>query len=73
MKKFLAKMNVPQFVFLILSLVLAFQTVWLTLEGIETALFNNVLLVIVGYFYGKATAEKGDTLVEWDLDDNDKI
>lgn len=73
MKKFLAKMNVPQFVFLLLSVVLAFQTIRLTIQGIETALFNNVLLVIVGYFYWKATAEKWDTLVEWNLDDNDKI
>lgn len=73
MKKFLAKMNISQVVFLILALVLAFQTIYLTLQGIETWLFNNVLLVIVGYYYGKATAENRDTLVEWDLDDNEKI
>lgn len=70
MKKFLANMNVPQFVFLILALVLAFQTVWLTIKSWDTPLFNDVLLVIVWYFYGKASAGKPETLVEWDLDDN---
>jgi len=73
MKNFLAKMNISQVVFLILSLVLAFQTVYLTLKWWDTPLFNDVLLVIVGYFYGKSTAWKPDTLVEWDLDDNFKI
>lgn len=73
MKKFLAKMNVSQVVFLLLALILAFQTVYLTVNWEETWLFNNVLLVIVGYYYGKSTAESNDTLVEWDLDDNFKI
>ena len=73
MKKFRAKTNISQLVFLILWLVLAFQTVYLTLQGIETALFNNVLLVVIWYYYGKSTADKPDTLVEWDLDDNNKI
>jgi len=73
MKKFLAKMNISQVVFLILALVLAFQTIYLTLHGTETWLFNNVLLVIVGYYYGKTTSESNDTLVRWDLDDNFKI
>ena len=72
MKKFLAKMNVSQVVFLLLALILAFQTVYLTVNWEETWLFNNVLLVIVGYYYGKSTAESNDTLVEWDLDD-DKV
>ena len=72
MKKFIANMNISQAVFLILAFVLAFQTIYLTLQGKDTNLFDNVLLVIVGYFYWKATAEKKDTLVEWYLDDNDK-
>ena len=72
MKKFIANMNISQAVFLILALVLAFQTIYLTLQGKDTDLFDNVLLVIVGYFYGKVTAEKKDTLVEWYLDDKDR-
>lgn len=72
MKKFIANMNISQAVFLILALVLGFQTIYLTLQGKDTNLFDNVLLVIVGYFYWKTTAEKKDTLVEWYLDDNDK-
>lgn len=71
MKKFIANMNISQAVFLILSLVLGFQTIYLTLQGKDTNLFDNVLLVIVGYFYWKVTWEK-ETLVEWYLDDNDK-
>lgn len=73
MKQFLANMNVSQFVFLMLSLILAFQTVYLTIQWWDTPLFNDVLLVIVWYFYGKATNGKPDTLVEWNLDDNNKI
>lgn len=72
MKKFIANMNISQAVFLILALVLAFQTIYLTLQGKDTNLFDNVLLVIVGYFYWKTIAEKKETLVEWYLDDNDK-
>ena len=68
MKKFIANMNISQAVFLILSLVLGFQTIYLTLQGKDTNLFDNVLLVIVGYFYGKATWEK-EPLVEWYSDE----
>ena len=71
MKKFIANMNISQAVFLILALVLGFQTIYLTLQGKDTNLFDNVLLVIVGYFYGKATWEK-ETLVEWYLDDKEE-
>lgn len=71
MKKFIANMNVSQLVFLILALVLGFQTIYLTLNGSDTNLFDNVLLVIVGYFYWKATWEK-ETLVEWYSDDKEE-
>lgn len=74
MKKFLAKTNVSHAVFLILALVLAFQTVYLTIRWEQTNLFNDVFLTIVWFFYGKTIAwNKEDTLVEWDLDDSNKI
>ena len=73
MKQFLAKMNISQAVFGLLALVLAFQTIWLTVKWEPTDLFNDVLLIIVWFFYWKTIAKKEDTLVEWNLDDNDKI
>ena len=72
MSKFRAKLNVSQMVFLVLTIVLAFQTVYLTLNNVETSLFNNVMLTIIWFFFGRKTANKEDTLVEWDFYD-DKI
>lgn len=72
MSKFRAKLNVSQMVFLVLTVVLAFQTVYLTLNNVETSLFNNVMLTIIWFFFGRKTVDKEDTLVEWDFYD-DKI
>lgn len=73
MKNFLAKMNISQAVFGLLSLVLAFQTVYLTIKWEPTDLFNDVLLIMVWFFYWKTMAGKEETLVKGDLDSNDKI
>ena len=36
-----------------MTLILGFQTVYLTLQGIETSLFNNVMIAIVSYYFGQ--------------------
>ena len=66
-------MNISQAVFGLLSLVLAFQTVYLTIKWEPTDLFNDVLLIMVWFFYWKTMAGKEETLVKGDLDSNDKI
>lgn len=53
MKTFREKMSVTKLVFLITTLVLSFQTIYLTLNGIETSLFNNVMIAIVAFYFGQ--------------------
>ena len=53
MKNFREKMSVTKLVFLILTLVLSFQTIYLTLNDIETSLFNNAMLMVISFYFGQ--------------------
>jgi hypothetical protein len=69
MKQFFVKMSVTKLVFLILTLVLSFQTVYLTVNWIETSLFNNAMLMVISFYFGQKVWEsKKDPLLDW----NDK-
>ena len=64
MKTFREKMSITKLVFLILTLVLAFQTVYLTLNWIETSLFNNAMLMVISFYFGQKVWEsKRDPLI----------
>lgn len=68
MKNFREKMSITKLVFLILTLVLSFQTVYLTLNWVETSLFNNAMLMVISFYFGQKVGEsKKDPLI-----DNDK-
>lgn len=63
--KFRTNMSVTKLVFLILTLVLSFQTIYLTLNWIETSLFNNAMLMVISfYFWQKVGEAKKDPLVD---------
>ena len=65
MKNFREKMSITKLVFLILTLVLSFQTVYLTLWGIETSLFNNAMLMVISFYFGQKVWEsKRDPLID---------
>ena len=67
MKQFFVKMSVTKLVFLILTLVLSFQTVYLTVNWIETSLFNNAMLMVISFYFGQKVWEsKKDPLLGWD-------
>ena len=60
-------MSITKLVFLILTLVLAFQTIYLTLKGEETSLFNNAMLMVISfYFWQKVGEAKRDPLIDND-------
>ena len=64
MKTFREKMSITKLVFLILTLVLAFQTVYLTINWIETSLFNNAMLMVISFYFGQKVWEsKRDPLI----------
>lgn len=65
MTNFWTKMSVTKLVFLILTLVLSFQTIYLTLNGTETSLFNNAMLMVISFYFGQKVGEsKKDPLVD---------
>ena len=65
MKNFREKMSITKLVFLILTLVLSFQTVYLTLNDIETSLFNNAMLMVISFYFGQKVWEsKRDPLID---------
>lgn len=65
MKTFREKMSVTKLVFLILTVVLSFQTIYLTLQGIETSLFNNAMLMVISFYFGQKVWEaKSDPLID---------
>lgn len=67
MKQFFVKMSVTKLVFLILTLVLSFQTVYLTVNWIETSLFNNAMLMVISFYFGQKVWEsKKDPLLDCD-------
>ena len=51
--KFRQNMSVTKLVFLILTGVLSFQTIYLTLMGQETSLFNNAMLMVISFYFGQ--------------------
>ena len=53
MKSFRTKLSVTKLVLILMTLILGFQTIYLTLQGIETSLFNNVMIAIVSYYFGQ--------------------
>ena len=68
MKTFWTKFSITKLVFLIMTLILWFQTVYLTLQGTQTDLFNNCMLMIISFYFGQKVGEnKADPLI-----DNDK-
>ncbi len=65
MKTFREKISITKLVFLILTLVLAFQTIYLTLNWIETSLFNNAMLMVISFYFGQKVWEsKRDPLID---------
>lgn len=72
MKTFWEKMSVTKLVFLILTVVLSFQTIYLTLNWIETSLFNNAMLMVISfYFWQKVGEAKADPLIDTDKEDGE--
>lgn len=70
MKNFWTKMSITKLVFLILTLVLSFQTIYLTLNWIETSLFNNAMLMVISFYFGQKVWEaKRDPLINNDSED----
>ena len=57
MKNFRTKLSVTKLVLLIMVLILGFQTVYLTLQWVETSLFNNVMLSIVAFYFGQKSMQ----------------
>ena len=65
MKNFRTKFSITKLVFLILVLVLSFQTIWFTVQGEETSLFNNAMLMVISfYFWQKVGEAKADPLID---------
>lgn len=69
MKNFRTKLSVTKLVLLVMVLILGFQTVYLTLNWVETSLFNNVMLSIVAFYFGQKSMQykEVDSLVKGDL------
>ena len=71
MRNFRERMSITKLVFLILTLVLSFQTVYLTLNNIETSLFNNAMLMVISFYFGQKVWEsKKDPLID-NINEND--
>lgn len=70
MKNFRTKLSVTKLVLLVMILILGFQTVYLTLQWVETSLFNNVMLSIIAFYFGQKSMQYSevDSLVK-DLSD----
>ena len=65
MRNFRERMSITKLVFLILTLVLSFQTVYLTLNDTETSLFNNAMLMVISFYFGQKVWEsKKDPLID---------
>lgn len=71
MKNFWTKFSITKLVFLILTLVLSFQTVYMTLKGEETSLFNNAMLMVISFYFGQKVWEaKRDPLIDNSSEDD---
>lgn len=66
MKNFRTKLSVTKLVLLVMVLILGFQTVYLTLQWVETSLFNNVMLSIIAFYFGQKSMQYSevDSLVK---------
>ena len=72
--KFRTSTSVTKLVFLILTLVLAFQTVYLTLNWIETSLFNNVMIAVISFYFGQKVAKsQADPLIDTWKEENGTV
>lgn len=73
--KFRKTMSVTKLVFLILTIVLSFQTIYLTLQWIETSLFNNAMLMVISFYFGQKVWEtKADPLIDmWKEEDEQPL
>ena len=70
MKTFREKMSITKLVFLLLTLVLSFQTIYLTINWVETSLFNNAMLMVISFYFGQKVGEsKKDPLLDWENED----
>lgn len=73
MKNFRTKLSVTKLVLLVMVLILGFQTVYLTLQWVETSLFNNVMLSIIAfYFWQKSMQYKEVDSLFKDLSDEEE-
>ena len=71
MKNFRKSMSVTKLVFLILTIVLSFQTIYFTVNWTGTDLFNNVMLMVVSfYFWQKVGNNKADPLINNNEENN---
>lgn len=73
MKSFRTKLSVTKLVLLVMILILGFQTVYLTLQWVETSLFNNVMIALTSFYFGQKTMKysEPDSLMK-DLPTEDK-
>ena len=58
---------------LVMVLILGFQTVYLTLQWVETSLFNNVMIALTSFYFGQKSMQykEVDSLVK-DLSDEEE-
>ena len=68
MKSFRTKLSVTKLVLLVMVLILGFQTVYLTLQWVETSLFNNVMIALTSFYFGQKTMkyDSVDSVIKWD-------
>lgn len=68
MKNFRTKLSVTKLVLLVMVLILGFQTVYLTLQWVETSLFNNVMIALTSFYFGQKTMkyDSVDSVIKWD-------
>lgn len=57
MKSFRTKLSVTKLVLILMTLILWFQTIYLTLQWIETSLFNNVMLSVIAFYFGQKSMQ----------------
>lgn len=73
MKAFWTKFSITKLVFLILTLVLSFQTVYFTIQWTQTDLFNNAMLMVISfYFWQKVAKSQSDPLIDNDDADDEQ-
>lgn len=73
MKNFRTKLSVTKLVLLVMVLILGFQTVYLTLQWVETSLFNNVMIALTSFYFGQKTMkyDSVDSVIK-DLSDEEE-